>query len=261
LIVFEGVDGRGKKAQVELAREFLKKDGYDVLVTEEPGGTGLGQRLRLILGAAEGEPIDNRAEALIFAAGRAQHVARVLRPALEEGKVVLCDGYVDSSLAYDGAGRGLSEQDVLSLNVWATQGLVPDLAILLHRNPDRRLEGPTDKRNAENEALELQPAVADAFLRIAEDHPERFVIIDADARPDLVHGRVREALTGYLRRGMDREAVTPVAGRPSARAAPSEAMVRRMIRRRPPSTIGRIRPESGTEGSARAPVRQRGGGT
>jgi dTMP kinase len=199
-VVFEGVEGAGKGTQVRLAREFLEGMGHDVLVTREPGGTELGERLRDSLLEKPGmEVVDARAEALLFAASRAQHVSRVIRPALEEGKIVLCDRYLDSSLAYQGAGRGLGEQDVLSLNVWATQGLFPDLVILLHLEPGRglaRIGGEQDRIEAEDESFHSK--VADAFLKIAEDHPERFRIVDADAPPDVVHTRVREELTNFL---------------------------------------------------------------
>ncbi|MBI4261874.1 MAG: dTMP kinase, partial [Actinobacteria bacterium] len=121
-IAFEGVEGSGKGTQIRLAREFLESEGFEVLVTREPGGTDLGERLRDVLLAHETGPIDARTEALLFAASRAQHVISVIRPALEEGKIVLCDRYVDSSIAYQGFARGLGEQDILTLNAWATQG-------------------------------------------------------------------------------------------------------------------------------------------
>jgi dTMP kinase len=200
-VVFEGVEGAGKGTQIRLAREFLEGEGYDVLVTREPGGTALGERLRDALLTDARESIDARAEALLFAASRAQHVSHVIRPALEEGKFVLCDRYLDSSLAYQGAGRGLGEQDVLSLNVWATQGLFPDLSILLSMEPEKslaRVEGEPDRIESEDERFHNR--VAEAFLRIAEDHPERFVVVEADAPPQVVHERVREALVRYLRR-------------------------------------------------------------
>jgi dTMP kinase len=199
-IAFEGVEGAGKGTQVRLAREFLEDMGHDVLVTREPGGTGLGERLRDAL-LADGEPIDSRAEALLFAASRAQHVTKVIRPALEEGKFVLCDRYLDSSLAYQGAGRGLGEHDVLSLNVWATQGLFPDLVLLLHVEPEKglaRAGDDPDRIEAEDETFHAK--VADAFLRIAEDHPERFVVVNADAPPHVVHERIRDALLTFLKR-------------------------------------------------------------
>ncbi|MGH2661455.1 MAG: dTMP kinase [Actinomycetota bacterium] len=199
-IAFEGVEGAGKGTQIDLAKDWLESEGHDVLVTREPGGTALGERLRDSLLRGSNEAIDVRAEALLFAASRAQHVSRVIRPALEEGKVVLCDRYLDSSLAYQGAGRGLGEQDVLSLNVWATQGLFPDLVILLHVEPDKGLARAGDQPDRiEGEDERFHAKVADAFLRIAEDHPERFVVVDADATEYVVHQRVREALEKFLK--------------------------------------------------------------
>ncbi|HYZ10457.1 MAG TPA: dTMP kinase [Actinomycetota bacterium] len=198
-ISFEGIEGAGKGTQVRLAREFLESQGHDVLVTREPGGTKLGEELRDTLLDHHQGSVDARAEALLFAASRAQHVSHVIRPALEEGKIVLCDRYLDSSLAYQGTGRGLGEQDVLSLNVWATQGLFPDLVILLHLEPDQglsRIDGEQDRIESEDQAFHAK--VADAFLRIAEDHPERFRVIDASGPPDHVHARVREELEAFF---------------------------------------------------------------
>jgi dTMP kinase len=200
-ISFEGIEGAGKGTQVRLAKDFLEAQGHDVLVTREPGGTTLGEHLRDTLLEHGQATVDARAEALLFAASRAQHVSHVIRPALEEGKVVLCDRYLDSSLAYQGTGRGLGEQDVLSLNVWATQGLFPDLVILLHLEPDQglsRIDGDQDRIESEDEAFHAK--VADAFLKIAEDHPERFRVIDASGPPDEVHARVREELERFFRK-------------------------------------------------------------
>jgi dTMP kinase len=199
-IVFEGVEGAGKGTQIELAREWLEARGVEVVVTREPGGTPLGERLRQILLAHETGHVEPKTEALLFAASRAQHVATVIRPALAEGKVVMCDRYIDSSVAYQGWARGLGEQDVLTLNVWATQGLFPDLVLLLHLEPEagllRSLEEP-DRIEMESGAFHAK--VSDAYLRIAEEHPERFVVIDADAAPERIHDRVREAIDRVLR--------------------------------------------------------------
>src|SRR5439155_8854567 len=135
-IVFEGVEGSGKGTQIPRAKAFVESRGHDVVVCREPGGTSFGERLReTVLDPTTGH-LDPRAEALLFAAARAQLVTSVIRPALEDGKVVLCDRFVDSSVAYQGVGRGLGEADVLSLNAWATQGLFPDLVVLLHVEPD-----------------------------------------------------------------------------------------------------------------------------
>jgi dTMP kinase len=157
----------------------------------------MGEQLREVL--LGDQPLDARAETLLFAAGRAQHVVTVIRPALERGKVVLCDRYVDSSLAYQGVGRGLGEPDVLSLSAWATQGLFPDLVILLNIDPEEGLErsGGEDRFEAEDEAFHQR--VAEAYLHIADDHPERVVVVDALGEPKEVHERVQRAITRFLR--------------------------------------------------------------
>ncbi|HEX6262248.1 MAG TPA: dTMP kinase [Actinomycetota bacterium] len=196
-IVFEGVEGSGKGTQVELAKDFLEGEGYEVLVTREPGGTPLGEGLREVL--LGDQPLDARAEALLFAAGRAQHAVAVIRPALEKGKVVLCDRYVDSSLAYQGVGRDLGEPDVLALSAWATQGLFPDLVILLNIDPEEGLERSGGDDRFESEGDEFHEKVAEAYLRIADEHPERVVVVDALGTPEEVHGRVRDAIRRFLK--------------------------------------------------------------
>jgi dTMP kinase len=200
-VAFEGVEGSGKGTQIQMAAEHLEREGYDVLLTREPGGTELGERIRTLLLDPQTGTVDARTEALLFAASRAQTVHSVIRPALAEGKVVICDRYVDSSLAYQGWGRGLGEQDVLTLNVWATQGLFPDLVILLHLEPERGLLRSTEAPDRmELEGQDFHAKVADAYLKIAEEHPERFVVIDADRSPAEVHDQVREALAKALER-------------------------------------------------------------
>jgi dTMP kinase len=198
-IVFEGVEGAGKGTQIERAREFVASRGHDVLVTREPGGTDFGEHLRdMILDPKTGK-LDPRAEALIFAASRAQHVTTVIRPALAEGRVVVCDRFVDSSIAYQGVARGLGEQDVLTLNAWATQGLFPDLVLLLSLDPDYgllRSAGVADRIESEDGSFHAK--VAEAYERIAEEHPDKYVVIDASGTEDEVAARVREALERVL---------------------------------------------------------------
>jgi dTMP kinase len=199
-IAFEGVEGSGKGTQIRLAKEWLEHEGVDVLVTREPGGTDLGEKLRQILLDHDTGHVQPRAETLIFAAARTQLVSTVIRPALAEGKVVICDRYIDSSLAYQGWGRGVGEQDVLTLNVWATQGLFPDMVVLLHLEPEtgllRSLEEPD---RIEVETGDFHAKVSDAYLKIAEEHPERFVVIDADDTPDKVHEQVVASLQRVLK--------------------------------------------------------------
>ncbi len=200
-VVFEGVEGSGKGTQVEQLRAELEAEGRGVLVTREPGGTPIGEALRRILLDQGTGHLEPRTEALLFSAARAQLVASVIRPALEAGKIVICDRYVDSSIAYQGAARGVGEPDVLSLNVWATQGLFPDLVVLLHLEPEAGLERSRDGGDAdriESESIDFHAKVADAYLRIAEEHPERVAVIDAALPRDEVHEQVKKALSKVL---------------------------------------------------------------
>jgi dTMP kinase len=199
-IAFEGVEGAGKGTQIKRAEAYLREHGHDVLVTREPGGTELGEKIRDVLLDPKTGKLDARSETLLFAAARAQTVTSVIRPALADGKIVICDRYVDSSLAYQGWARGLGEQDVLTLNVWATQGLFPDLVVLLHVEPERGLLRSTEAPDRmELEGQEFHTKVADAYLKIAEEHPERFVVVEGDASEDSVFAGVREALDRVLR--------------------------------------------------------------
>lgn len=199
-IAFEGVEGAGKGTQIGMAEEFLRGEGFDVLVTREPGGTDAGEQIRRVLLDPATGKLDARAEALLFAASRAQTVHAVIRPALADGKVVISDRYVDSSLAYQGWARGLGEQDVLTLNVWATQGLFPDLVILLHLEPEKGLLRTTEAPDRlELEGEDFHAKVSDGYLKIAEEHPERFVVIDADRKAAEVFDDVRGALDRFLR--------------------------------------------------------------
>jgi dTMP kinase len=198
-IAFEGVEGAGKGTQIRMVEEYLRSRGLDVLVTREPGGTELGEKLRQVLLDPGTGKVDARAEALLFAASRSQHVQSVIRPALSEGKIVICDRYIDSSLAYQGWARGLGEQDVLTLNVWATQGLFPDLVVLLHVEPELGLLRSTEAPDRmEMESGDFHAKVSDAYLKIAEEHPERFVIVDADRPQAEVFEEVRASIDRVL---------------------------------------------------------------
>jgi dTMP kinase len=198
-VVFEGVEGAGKGTQIALAERYLEEKNLDVLVTREPGGTEIGERLRSMLLDHDTGALEPRTEALLFAASRAQHVTSVLRPALAEGKFVICDRYIDSSLAYQGWARGLGEPDVLTLNVWATQGLFPDLVILLHLEPEEGLRRVGQPDRMEAEGSEFLDKVSDGYLKIAEEHPERFVVIGSSRSAEEVHADVRAALDRVMR--------------------------------------------------------------
>src|SRR5918999_5195498 len=176
-VTFEGLDGSGKTTQARLLQKRLEADGREVVATREPGGTELGEQVRdLVL---HGGHVTPWAEALLYAASRAQHVEEVIRPALERGAAVLCDRYVDSSVAYQGVARGLGLERVFDLNLTAVGGLMPDRTFLLQLDPSdvpERLRRDQDRLEREGDAFR---ALADAGYRdLAERFPERFFVLD-----------------------------------------------------------------------------------
>ncbi|MGB3686416.1 MAG: dTMP kinase [Ornithinimicrobium sp.] len=177
-IAFEGGDGAGKSTQIDALAASLSEKGREVLLTREPGGTPVGSAIRQVV--LHGEHVDARAEALLFAADRAHHVATVVRPALERGVVVLTDRYMDSSVAYQGAARGADPQEIADLSAWATRGLLPDLTVLLDLDPQvgyQRRRGQHDRLESESEAFHLQ--VRSAFCDLAAAAPQRYLLLDA----------------------------------------------------------------------------------
>jgi dTMP kinase len=176
-VTFEGLDGSGKTTQKRLLQERLEADGHDVLATREPGGTELGERIRdLVL---HGGHVAPWAEALLYAASRAQHVEEVIAPALERGAVVLCDRYLDSSVAYQGVARGLGLDRVLDLNLTAVGGLLPDRTFLFEIDAaliGERLRREHDRLESENE--DFHARAADGYRRLAARFPDRIVVLD-----------------------------------------------------------------------------------
>lgn len=183
-IAFEGGDGAGKSTQVARLAEALESRGLTILRTREPGGTPIGEKLRsLVLDHGHGH-IDAHTEALIFAASRAAHASQVIRPALARGDVVLTDRYIDSSVAYQGAGRDLGADAVRSLNEWATSGLQPDLTVLLDVDPAdgrrRRTAGAVGEDRLESEADEFHAKIRGTFLELAASRPDAYLVLPAD---------------------------------------------------------------------------------
>jgi len=200
-VTFEGGDASGKTTQIGLLADWLKNQGRTVLVTREPGGSDLGNELRDIVLHRRGF-IAPRAEALIYAADRAHHIHEVVRPALERGEVVLQDRYLDSSVAYQGAGRVLDPSEVREVSLWATEGLMPDVTVLLDVPADIGLTRQASEERAydrlEAEALEFHERVRDSYLAIAQENPDRVVVIDGTAAIDEVHRAVLERVSQAL---------------------------------------------------------------
>lgn len=193
-VTFEGLDGSGKTTQAELLCARLVADGLEVVSSREPGGTELGERIRDLL--LHGGHMTAWAEALLYAASRAQHVAEVIRPALERGASVVCDRYIDSSVAYQGAGRGLGLDRVFDLNLAAVDGLLPDRTFLLLLDPGEapaRLTGAHDR--LEREDGEFRARVDAGYRELASRFPERIVVLDgtrpAQQLAEEVHGSLR----------------------------------------------------------------------
>ena len=194
-MTFEGLDGSGTTTQAELLRQHFKEAGRDVVLTREPGGTELGERVReLVLGGLEISPW---AEAALFAAARAELVAEVIQPALERGADVVCDRYLDSSLAYQGIARGLGVDRVLALNVNAIRGILPDVTFLLLVDPEeaQRRSGPPGDR-IEREGNEFLREVDKAYRELGSAFAGRITTIDASRPADEVAKEVRDSLPG-----------------------------------------------------------------
>ena len=191
-ITFEGGDGAGKTTQSKLLATWLEQRGYEVVHTREPGGSSLGDSVRNVL--LHGGHVYERAEALLYAADRAQNIAEVVRPALERGAAVVQDRYIDSSLAYQGAGRPLPQDEVRRINEWATGGLWPALTVLLDMNPEvaiaRREAAGQKADRLEREAAEFHLRVRAEYLKLASAEPERFLVLDATRSVDELHERI-----------------------------------------------------------------------
>ncbi|WP_344011941.1 dTMP kinase, partial [Streptomyces thermospinosisporus] len=198
-IALEGGDGAGKSTQAEALAEWIRAKGHEVVLTREPGATPVGKRLRSILLDVSSAGLSHRAEALLYAADRAEHIDTVVRPALERGAVVISDRYIDSSVAYQGAGRDLSPTEIARINRWATDGLVPHLTVLLDVAPETARERFTEAPDRlESEPAEFHARVRAGFLTLAAADPGRYLVVDAGQEPEAVTTVIRHRLDQVL---------------------------------------------------------------
>lgn len=207
-VTFEGIEGSGKSTQIGLLADYLTASGRPVTLTREPGGTPIGDQVRKILLDPASKGLDPVAELLLYAASRAQHLREVILPALEKGRVVLCDRFSDATLAYQGHGRGLDIDMIRALDRIVTGGRRPDLTILLDigaaaglarargRNSSRELE---HEGRFENEETAFHHRVREGYLALAKEQPERFRVVDASRSPDEVGQKIREIVDDMLR--------------------------------------------------------------
>ena len=198
-ISFEGGDGSGKSTQIQILRDFLEERGYDVILTREPGGTPISEKIRSIILDKENSEMDDMTEALLYAAARAQLVSQVIRPALEAGKVVICDRFVDSSIAYQAYARGLGDS-VKTINGFAVGDCMPDLTILLKVNPQ---VGSSRIGDRERDRIELasrvfHKKVYEGYLQLEKLYPDRIVGIDAADTIENIAGIISERIAGLL---------------------------------------------------------------
>ncbi len=198
-ITLEGMDGAGKSTQIAAIQRLLKEKGQEVIVTREPGGTVISEKIREIILDRENTEMEPMTEALLYAAARAQHVAQVIRPALEQGTHVVCDRFMDSSIAYQGYGRGLGDS-VSIINAYAAAGCVPDITFFLRLDPDagkeRIQESPLDRM--ELEAMDFQQRVFHGYEELALQFPERIVTIDASEEISAVSAKIKEHIERLL---------------------------------------------------------------
>ncbi|MFD7730007.1 dTMP kinase [Kitasatospora phosalacinea] len=222
-IALEGGDGAGKSTQAQALAEWIRAKGHEVVLTREPGGSPIGQRLRALVLDVGNTGLSHRAEALIYAADRAEHVENVIRPALERGAVVITDRYMDSSIAYQGAGRDLAATEVARISRWATGGLVPDLTVVLDVDPTAARDRFTEALDRlESEPTEFHQRVRSGFLALAAADPARYLVVDGTQTPAVV--------TTSIRHRLDRE--LPLSNQEKAAKAEQERKAREEAARR-----------------------------
>jgi len=191
LIAFEGGEGSGKSTQTCLLKSWFEEQGRKVVLTRQPGGTELGKQLRHILLDLSSEEVSPKTEALLFAADRAEHLAKVIHPALSRGEVVISDRYVDSFIAYENGGRQLHSDDVLRISRWATDALVPDLTILLDIAPRTGLSRRGELDRMESQPIDFHERVRASFLELAARQPDLYLVVDAEQESEEISEIIR----------------------------------------------------------------------
>ncbi len=189
-ITFEGPDGSGKTTQLNLLEKYLIDKGYDVLITREPGGTKISEQIRSVILDKENTEMDSVTEAMLYASSRAQHVAQLIKPSLKEGKIVISDRFVDSSLVYQGVGRGLGFKFIKKINDFAIQGTMPDITILIKIPPEiglKRKFHSKEFNRLDMEKIEFHRKVFDAYLQLENSYSDRIVSVDGTKNIDEIH--------------------------------------------------------------------------
>ena len=196
-ISFEGIDKSGKSGQVKLLAEYLEKMNYEVVKTCEPGGTRVGQKIKVIL-LRPSSQISSISEFLLYLADRAEHVRQVIKLALEARKIVISDRFSDATVAYQGYGRGLDIAWIEALNEKATQGILPEITFLLDINPDLARQRTKKKDRIEREEIDFHHRVRQGYLELAKLHPERIKIMNGEGSPKEIHLAIRKIILKYL---------------------------------------------------------------
>ena len=197
-ITFEGVDGCGKTTQMKLLSKYLQDKGYEVVITREPGAKGLGEKIREILLHYDGE-VSSRAESFLFLADRAQHIDKIINPAVENGKIVLCDRHTDSTIAYQGYGRGVDINELKMLNNLATGSRKPDFTFVFDIDIETSMSRVgKEKDRMESAGIEFFEKVRNGYLEIAKREPERVKVIDSTRSIDVIEGDIRRIVNAEL---------------------------------------------------------------
>ena len=201
-ITFEGPDGSGKSTQLKMLAAALCEEGREIVTTREPGGTEIGDQIRAVIMNMKNKAMDPRTELLLFNASRAQLVEELIRPSLAAGKIILCDRYADSTMAYQGYGHGLDKDELRRLLNFATGGLKPDLTLLFDISAEaglkRRQANHEEWNRMDDYALQFHERVRGGFLELAAADPERWVVIDADRDPGVIHAEVLDIVKRKL---------------------------------------------------------------